>query len=141
MVDISAKPVTRREAAAEGVISLRRSTLRAIKEGGLEKGDPAEIAKVAGIMAVKKTPDLIPLCHNIPIESVEVSVEVEDGGVRVTSRVVGVSKTGVEMEALASVSAALLSIWDVVKKFEKDEAGQYPSTSIGGVRVLRKVRG
>lgn len=140
MVDISSKETVRREATAEGFIRLQPNTISAIRKGSLEKGDPIEISKVAGIMAAKRTPDLVPLCHNIPIESVEIEVEVVKEGVRIRSRVVGVAKTGVEMEALTATSASLLAFWDVVKKFEKDEDGQYPNTEISSIRVLKKVK-
>ncbi|MDG6935206.1 MAG: cyclic pyranopterin monophosphate synthase MoaC [Nitrososphaerota archaeon] len=140
MVDISSKETVRREATAEGFIRLQPDTISAIRKGSLEKGNPIEISKVAGIMAAKRTPDIVPLCHNIQIESVEIEVEVEKEGVRIRSRVVGIAKTGVEMEALTATSASLLAFWDVVKKFEKDEDGQYPNTEISSVRVLKKVK-
>jgi cyclic pyranopterin phosphate synthase len=140
MVDISSKPVMRREAVAEGFIKLNEKTLTAIKAKQLEKGDAAEIAKIGGITAAKKTSDLLMLCHPIPIESVEVDVSVLKDGVKVTSHVVAVAKTGVEMEALTAVAAALLNIWDVTKKLEKDAQGQYPSTALQTIRVVRKVK-
>jgi cyclic pyranopterin phosphate synthase len=141
MVDISGKKTVRREAVAEGFIHLNRRTLKAVLKRSLEKGDVIEIAKVAGIMAAKRTPEIVPLCHPIQLESVDVSVKPESDGLKVRSRVVAFARTGVEMEALTSVSASLLAAWDVVKKLEKDSHGQYPSTAITGIRVLEKVKG
>ncbi len=140
MIDITGKPEVFREAVAEGFIRLRSETLERIRRGEVEKGDPLSIAAVAAVLAVKKVPELIPLTHNIPITNVSVNYELRDDGVRVEVRVKTTAKTGVEMEALAGVMAALLNIWDVVKKYEKDELGQYPTTEITGVRVLRKVK-
>ncbi len=140
MVDISHKEVVLREALAEGFIKLRPETIQLVREGKIEKGDVITIAKTAGILAAKRTPDLLPLCHPIPLEKVEMEVLVEDGGIRVRSKVTAHYKTGVEMEALTSVSVALLTIWDMVKKYEKDERGQYPSTAITDVRVINKIK-
>lgn len=141
MVDISGKEPVYREATAEGFIRLRRETVRLIREGRVEKGDPLAIASVAATMAVKKVPELVPLAHNIPISNVRVEYEVLDDGVKAVVTVRTTARTGVELEALAGVLNALLNIWDVVKKYEKDEAGQYPVTRIEGVRVVRKVKG
>ncbi|WP_287689744.1 cyclic pyranopterin monophosphate synthase MoaC [Metallosphaera javensis (ex Sakai et al. 2022)] len=140
MVDISNKEVVLREAVAEGFIKLRPETLQLVREGKIEKGDVITIAKTAGILAAKRTPDLLPLCHPIPLEKVEIEVLVENGGIRVRARVMAHYKTGVEMEALTSVSVALLTIWDMVKKYEKDERGQYPSTAITDVKVVSKLK-
>ncbi|MCD6428106.1 MAG: cyclic pyranopterin monophosphate synthase MoaC [Desulfurococcales archaeon] len=141
MVDISFKDVVFREARAEGFIKLRKETIELIKEGKVEKGDVFTIAKVAAIQAVKKTPELIPLCHNIPITFVDVEFQVVgEDRVRVEAIVRASAKTGVEMEALTAVVAALLNIWDLVKKYEKDENGQYPWTVIEGVRVISKIK-
>jgi len=98
------------------------------------------VAKTAGILAAKRTPELLPLCHPIPLESVEVKIEVENEGVRVRTRIKAHYKTGVEMEALTATSVALLTVWDMVKKYEKDDKGQYPSTAIEGVRVVEKIK-
>ncbi len=141
MADISEKRVQRREALAEGEITLRARTVRLIKRGGIEKGDPLQIAKVAGINATKLTPALMPLCHPIPIENADIQTEWDGSKVRVRAKVVANSKTGVEMEALTAVCAALLNIWDVVKAYEKDENGQYPFTEISNIRVLKKLKG
>ncbi|MCC6010321.1 MAG: cyclic pyranopterin monophosphate synthase MoaC [Fervidicoccaceae archaeon] len=139
MIDISDKPPQLRVATAEGVIKLRPETLRLIKEGKIEKGDPVQISTIAAIMAVKKTPEIVPLAHPILIEGVQVEhVFEEPDKIRVRVTVKSHGKTGVEMEALVGVSAALLAIWDVVKKYEKDDKGEYPFTSINEIRVLEK---
>lgn len=138
MVDISEKEPVTRVARARGRIKLRESTIRRIAEGKIEKGDVITVAKLAAIQAVKRTPEIIQLCHPIPIENVEVEVRVEEDFVEVEVEVKATAKTGVEMEALAGVSAALLNIWDMVKKYEKDERGQYPSTVIYDISVLEK---
>jgi len=139
MIDISDKPPQLRVATAEGVIKLRPETLRLIREGKIEKGDPVQISTIAAIMAVKKTPEMVPLAHPILIEGVQVEhVFEEPDKIRVRVTVKSHGKTGVEMEALVGVSAALLAIWDVVKKYEKDDKGEYPFTSINEIRVLEK---
>lgn len=140
MVDVSSKPEVFREAVAEGFIKLKKETVRLIREGLVEKGDVLTISSVAALLAVKKTPELLPLTHNIPITHVSTSYEVLDDGVRVTVAVRTTAKTGVEMEALTGVTLALLNIWDMVKKYEKDEEGQYPETVISNVRVVRKTK-
>lgn len=140
MVDVTTKDISLREAEAEGVIKLRKETLQRILDGRIEKGDPIAIAKVAAIQAVKKTPDVLPLCHPISLTGVEVEHEVLDDGVKLKVRVRAMERTGVEMEALAGVSIGLLTIWDVVKKYEKNELGQYPDTAICGIKVVRKVK-
>jgi cyclic pyranopterin phosphate synthase len=141
MVDISSKGPVSREATATGTIVLKPSTMGMIRDGRIEKGDVLAVAKVAAVLAVKRTPETIPLCHPIPIEHVSVETRLEPGCVRVTVRVKAVAKTGVEMEALAAVSSALLTIWDMTKKYEKDENGQYPETAISTIRVLEKRKG
>ncbi len=141
MVDITSKEVMYREAIAEGVIKLKKETIRMIKEGKIEKGDVFSVATIAAILAVKNTPNIIPLTHNIPITSVNVDYEFKDDDsilVRVTVKTN--AKTGVEMEALAGVSAALLTIWDMVKKYEKNEKGQYPTTLITNIKVINKIK-
>jgi cyclic pyranopterin phosphate synthase len=143
MIDISAKPDVPRRAAASGFIRLRGPTVRAIARGGIKKGDPLQAARVAGLQALKRTHELLPHCHPIPLEHAEVVVEVdrEGSGVRARAEVAARYKTGVEMEALTGVSVALLTVWDMVKYLEKDGAGQYPETSIGEIRVVRKEKG
>jgi cyclic pyranopterin phosphate synthase len=138
MVDIAEKPVVKRIAEAEGKIWLQPQTIKKIREGMVEKGDVFSAATVAGILAAKKTPELIPLCHPIPISQVEVKFETSETHITAKCRVVGEYKTGVEMEALVGVTIALLTIWDMVKYLEKDENGQYPHTKIREMRVLKK---
>lgn len=141
MVDVSKKPEVYRMASAIGVIKLKPSTVERIKSGKVEKGDPIATAKVAGILAAKNTSGLIPLCHPIPITNVEISAKVLDSSVEISSTVKAVAKTGVEMEALVATATALLTIWDMVKPYEKDEQGQYPFTTIHDIRVVKKVKG
>jgi cyclic pyranopterin monophosphate synthase len=138
--DISAKPVVFRQATAIGRIALKRATLELIRGGELEKGDPLAISKTMAILAVKKTPEMLALCHPLRIEHVDVVETVLEDSIVVKVTVSAHEKTGVEMEALTAVSVALLNIWDVVKAYEKDKAGQYPETTIEGVRVVEKVK-
>ncbi|MEM4922719.1 MAG: cyclic pyranopterin monophosphate synthase MoaC [Sulfolobales archaeon] len=141
MVDIGDKSDVVRVARAEGLIRLSPSTVKLIVEGKVEKGDVFTVSKIAAISAVKKTPDILPLCHNIPITYVDVRFEVVgEDRIKVETVVKAVAKTGVEMEALVGASVALLTIWDMVKKYEKDESGQYPHTRIEYVRVVEKVK-
>jgi len=141
MVDVTAKPEVHREATAKGRIRLKRETVRLIRDGTIEKGDPFETAKIAGILAAKNTSSLIPLCHPLPLTNVKVDINiVDDSAVEVVATVKTRAQTGVEMEALTAVSVALLTIWDMTKQYEKDEAGQYPSTVIRDVRVVRKIK-
>lgn len=138
MIDVSKKDIVHREAEAEGRIYLKMDTIKAIKEGRVKKGDPLAAAEISCILAVKKTPELIPLCHPIPLTSIDVNFDLEESSLRVWCRVTADYKTGVEMEALAGVTVGLLTVWDMVKYLEKDERGQYPSTSISEVRVIEK---
>ena len=141
MVDIGAKGDVVRVARAEGLIKLSPSTVKLVVEGRVEKGDVFTVSKIAAISAVKKTPDILPLCHNVPITYVDVRFEVVgEDRIKVETVVKAVAKTGVEMEALVGASVALLTIWDMVKKYEKDESGQYPHTRIEYVRVVEKVK-
>jgi len=121
MVNVGSKPDTNRVAIAKGEIHLLPETLRLITEGLLKKGDILTVAKIAGIMAAKKTAELIPLCHTIPLHQVEVDLMVDESlpGVRIESRVFTTGKTGVEMEALTAVSVTALTIYDMVKAVEK----------------------
>lgn len=139
--DVSAKPVVAREAVAEGFLRLQPSTLAALREGKLPKGDPFPVARVAGILAAKRTPDTIPLCHPIPLSAIDVDLTAEERGVRARASVKAEWRTGVEMEALCAVSAALLTVWDMAKALEKDATGNYPDTAIEAIRVLRKSKG
>jgi cyclic pyranopterin phosphate synthase len=139
--DISNKPVVFREASATGRIVLSRKTIQLIRKGMLEKGDPLAISKTMAILAVKKTPEMLALCHPLRIEHVEVTETLHDDSIEATVTVSAHEKTGVEMEALTAVGVALLNIWDVAKAYEKDGRGQYPSTRIEGIRVVKKVKG
>jgi len=140
MVDISGKDKTYREAVAEGKIYLRKETIERIFRNQIEKGDIFTISKVAAIQAVKKTSEILPLCHPIDIFHIDVDIKLKDGFVKVIVRVKSYERTGVEMEALNGVTVALLNIWDMVKKYEKDNSGNYPFTKITDVRVVSKVK-
>ncbi len=140
MVDVTAKEDVVRMAKAEGFIRLKKSTVKAIREKNVPKGDVLTVANVSGILAVKKTPELIAMCHPIPITSVSIEFNVLDEGVKATCTVKSIGKTGVEMEALTGVSVALLTVWDMVKALEKDESGNYPDTVIENIRVVEKVK-
>jgi len=137
-IDVSGKQVVRREAVARGFIKLKPETIKIIRSGEVEKGDPLQVARLAGINAAKLTPMLLPLCHPLRLEHVELNAIMRDDGIEVEARVVAHEKTGVEMEALTAVSIALLNIWDVVKRYEKDDRGQYPETEISWIRVVEK---
>lgn len=140
MVDITQKRDVVRIAIAEGFIRLKKETISAIREKRVPKGDVLTTAKISSILAVKKTADLIPMCHPIPITSVDVDFEIFEEGIKVICKVKSIGKTGVEMEALVGVSIALLTIWDMVKIMEKDENGQYPHTAIEWIRVVEKIK-
>ena len=141
MVDVSGKAEIFREATATGTIKLKSETVILIQTGKIAKGDPLYTAKIAGVLAAKKTSDLIPLCHPLPLTNVDVDVQVSDRDtVTVTSTVKTKAQTGVEMEALTAVSVALLTVWDMTKQYEKDAAGQYPSTAIENIHVVRKFK-
>ncbi len=131
MVDVGRKPVTAREAVAEGFIALAPATIDAIAAGNVPKGDVFAAARIAGIMAAKKCGELIPLCHPLGIESVEVAFDVQTDRVRIeaTTRITG--RTGVEMEALTAVSVAALTIYDMCKSIDQRMV-------IEGVRLLSK---
>lgn len=141
MVDISAKEEVLRRARARGRIVLKPETIKAIQEGNVKKGDVFTVSRVAAISAVKRTPEEIPLCHPIPITGVDVNFKVVKDAVEVEVEVRSYARTGVEMEAIHGVLAALLNIWDMVKYLEKDETGNYPTTRIEGVMVVEKVKG
>ena len=141
MIDVSGKKVVSRKAIAAGVIKLKASTVEAIREGKIKKGDPLTVGEVAAILAVKKTPELIPLCHNILIGKAHVEYKFGENSIEARCTVTTNAQTGVEMEALAGVTMALLNIWDMTKYLEKDEDGQYPDAVITDIRVLEKVKG
>ncbi|MGC8661702.1 MAG: cyclic pyranopterin monophosphate synthase MoaC [Nitrososphaeria archaeon] len=140
-IDISEKKVVRRTAKAKGTILLGKKSLILISEKEIEKGDPLEVAELKAIEAVKGTPSAIAFCHPIPIEFVSAEARLIDGGVEISVTVSSLAKTGVEMEALYGVSVGLLNIWDMVKKYEKDENGQYPYTKITDIEVIKKEKG
>ena len=134
MVDVSDKPDTAREAVAEGRVSMSAQTLALVTTGTAKKGDVIAAAEIAGVMAAKKTSDLIPLCHPLALSSAKVSVEPVDGGLRVVARVKTTGPTGVEMEALTAVSVACLTLYDMLKAADKGMV-------IEGVRLLEKSGG
>jgi cyclic pyranopterin phosphate synthase len=119
MVDVSAKAVTSREAVATGQITMSATALTAIRDGSAKKGDVLAVARVAGIMAAKRTSDLIPLCHLLTLSSVEIELELEDNGVVATATARTTGQTGVEMEAMTAVSIALLTIYDMAKAIDR----------------------
>jgi len=138
MIDITSKDVTVRTAVAEGQIKLKKDSIKLIKNNKITKGNVLTTAQIAAIQAVKKTPNMIPLCHQLPINKIDIEFEIKDDSIIVICTVKTESKTGVEMEALTGVSVALLTIWDMVKSNEKDSSGQYPDTEIGPIRVIKK---
>jgi len=140
MVDVGAKPIVAREAIAEGTLRLRPATIKAIREKRLEKGDALEIARTAAVLAAKRTPEILPLCHPIPLDAVHVEVRLGKDTVTCRVRVAAHWRTGVEMEALVAVTTALLTVWDLVKPIEKDARGQYPTARLEDVHVVRKVK-
>lgn len=141
MVDITGKPEVHREATAKGHIKLKPETIKRIKQGKIEKGDPFTVAKIAGILAAKNTSSLIPLCHPLPLTSINIDLRIKEGStVEVEATVKTKAQTGVEMEALAAASATLLTVWDMTKQYEKDTEGQYPDTVIENIRVVRKLK-
>ena len=119
MVDVSDKAVTTREAVAEGFVRMAPATLALALSGEGRKGDVRAVAEIAGVMAAKKTSDLIPMCHPLPITKAEVRVDAADGGLSVTARVKTTGQTGVEMEALTAVSITCLTLYDMLKAAEK----------------------
>jgi len=141
MVDISEKPEVLREATATGTIKLKPKTIRLIKERKIAKGEPLYIAKIAGILAAKKTSALIPLCHPLPLTNVKIEINIlNESTVQVTSTIKTKAQTGVEMEALVATAVSLLTIWDMVKQYEKDAEGQYPLTAIENIHVIKKIK-
>ena len=121
MVDVSAKPDTARSATARGSIRMAPATLEAIRAGNLKKGDVFSVARLAGIMAAKRTPELVPLCHPVPLHDIQVDVTVDEGlpGLTVSATARTVGKTGVEMEAIVAVSVSLVTIYDMAKALER----------------------
>ncbi|MCX8170047.1 MAG: cyclic pyranopterin monophosphate synthase MoaC, partial [Candidatus Methanomethyliaceae archaeon] len=138
MIDVSHKEVVKREAKASGKIRLKKETIDRIRSGTIEKGDVLTVAKIAAIQAIKNTSNILPLCHPIQIEHISVDFKINDCEIEAIISVKTNAKTGVEMEALIGTSIALLTIWDMVKKYEKNEYGQYPETLIKEIKVVEK---
>ena len=134
MVDVSSKPNTTRTATAEALITLPHEARAALQSGGVGKGDPLAVAQLAGIMGAKQTSALIPLCHPVPLSSVDVRVTLEESGVKVTATARTVAQTGVEMEALMSASIASLTVYDMLKAASK-------GIEITRIRLLEKTGG
>ncbi len=134
MVDVGGKADSVRQAVATGRITMSAQAAQAIADGAVKKGDVLAVARIAGIMAAKKTSDLIPLCHPLPLSRVEIDLAADESGVTVTARCACTGKTGVEMEALTAVSIACLTIYDMAKAIEK-------SMRIEGIRLLEKTGG
>lgn len=136
MVDVSDKDVTRREATARAVVTMEPNTARLIAAGGMAKGDVLAVAQVAGVMAAKKTPDLIPMCHPLPISGVSLSfaLDAERGTLEIQATVKVTSRTGVEMEALTAAAVAALTVYDMCKAVDR-------AMSIGNVELLHKAGG
>jgi len=141
MVDVTEKPVVRRRAEAVGKILLSPKTMAEIKAGRIKKGDPLQVAEVAAMNAAKQTHLLIPHCHQISLDTVGVEFQLSADSVEAKCVVRAEARTGVEMEAIVGVSTALNTVWDMVKYLEKDEGGQYPTTRITDIRVVRKEKG
>jgi cyclic pyranopterin phosphate synthase len=131
MVDVGAKPDTQREAVASGEVHMSAAARRAIRTRAVKKGDPLQTARVAGIMAAKRTSELIPLCHPLALTHVDVEIKAHRTGYRITARVGTKGPTGVEMEALAAVSVAALTIYDMLKAVDR-------SMTIDNIRLLEK---
>ena len=131
MVDVGAKPASAREATATGRIAMSAEAATAIRQATLKKGDALAVARIAGIMAAKKTSDLIPLCHPIPLTSVTIQLTPDDTGVIATATARTTDRTGVEMEALTAVTTALLTVYDMAKAIDR-------GMTIEGVRLLAK---
>jgi cyclic pyranopterin phosphate synthase len=136
MVDVSSKPTTEREALAEGRVVMRRSTLDIVRKGNAKKGDVLSVARIAGIMAAKRTHELIPLCHPLALSEVaiELTPDAKLPGINVRARVKVAGQTGVEMEALTAVAVACLTVYDMVKAVER-------GMRIEGIRLIEKSGG
>ncbi len=141
MVNIGNKKDVMRKAKARGEVRLKASTIAAIEKDSVAKGNVLSVARVGAIDAVKHTWEIIPLCHQIDINGIEVKFLVEKEKVIMEVEVETFGKTGCEMEALVGLSTGLNTIWDMVKSIEKDENGKYPTTSIGQMEIIEKVKG
>jgi cyclic pyranopterin monophosphate synthase len=137
---IHQKPVVFRHAAVVGELALSRATRDAIRTGRVAKGAPFPTGELAGLLAMKRTPELIPHCHIVPLSGSRIQLSVTRTGVKVRAEAEAVGRTGVEMEALVGATIALLTVWDMVKYLEKDGRGLYPNTRLGPVRVVRKTK-
>jgi cyclic pyranopterin phosphate synthase len=140
MVDVGDKPDTARRAVAAGEVRLQESTIEAIRDDDVEKGNVLATARVGAVQAVKHTWETIPMCHQIPITNVETAFDLYDERLTLEVAVETTGKTGCEMEALEGVTTGLNVVWDMVKAAEKDEDGQYPNTAIRNVRVVEKTK-
>ena len=140
MVDVGGKPDSERRAVARGSIHLTPSTVDAVRDNDVKKGDVLAVARVGAIQAIKHTWETIPMCHGIPITNVETAFDVGDGRVDLEVAVETTGKTGCEMEALEGVTTGLNVVWDMVKAVEKDDDGGYPATRIDDVRVVEKTK-
>jgi len=140
MIDITGKKVVLREALASGRIILSPETVKKIKGNQIKKGDPLVVAEIAAMKAAKETYLLIPHCHQIPLNTVDLTFSLGKDFVEATCLVRAEAMTGVEMEALVGASIALTTIWDMVKYLEKDQDGQYPWTRISDIKVVKKVK-
>jgi cyclic pyranopterin phosphate synthase len=134
MVNVGAKPVQKRRAVAEGKLICAPATIRALKKNALPKGDVLTVAQIAGIQAAKRTSELIPLCHPLPLNHVEVNFKIVRGGIEIVCAAETNSQTGVEMEALTGVSVAALTLYDMCKAVDK-------KMRIEGIRVIEKIKG
>jgi cyclic pyranopterin phosphate synthase len=134
MVDVTAKPVTERTAVARGMVKMSPAVLRALRRQEVPKGNPLEIARIAGIAAVKRTAEWIPLCHPLPLTHIDVTTRLCKNGVEISSRVTATAQTGVEMEALVGVSAAALTVYDMCKALDK-------GMEISDIVLMEKVGG
>jgi cyclic pyranopterin monophosphate synthase len=136
--DVGSKPPVHRRAVVVGELALSAPTRRAIRKRAVEKGDPISTGELAGLLGMKRTPELIPYCHSVGLTHSRVVISSSGRGVRVRAEAETVGRTGVEMEALVGATIALLTVWDMVKYLEKDARGLYPRTSLGPVRVVTK---
>ena len=140
-VDVGAKPEVARRAVVVGELSLAPATRAAVRRHRVEKGDPIATGELAGLLAMKRTSELIPHCHVVPLTASRIDLTVSRRGVRVRSEAATRGRTGVEMEALVGATIALLTVWDMVKYLEKNRRGLYPRTRLGPVRVVAKDKG
>jgi len=141
IVDISAKEIVKRTSIASGMLILSEEGCAVAKNGRTKKGDLFEAMRISATLAIKETPRIIPHCHLIPITNTIISIEAQSNGIYVEVEVSTLASTGVEMEALCGVNAALLCAWDMLKMYEKNEGGQYPWTRIESISILEKRKG